>query len=225
MAKPKGKVKIEWSPKFAYAIGLIVSNGNLSPDGRHINFTSKDAELIEHFITALDITGQHIGKKARGSEKEKKYFVVQFSDVIFYRFLKSIGLVANKSKLLEQIDVPNEHFSHFIRGLFDGDGTFYSYWDPRWKSSFMYYTAFASSSPIFLRWLKTYIFTNYGVLGQISSSTNDSAEQLRFAKNSSVLLLKIMYKDADGLYLSRKYLKSIKALSILSQPTKNARVV
>ena len=47
--KPKGKVKIAWSPQFAYAIGLLVSDGNLSPDGRHINFTTTDVELIELF--------------------------------------------------------------------------------------------------------------------------------------------------------------------------------
>ncbi|MCR4312422.1 MAG: hypothetical protein NUV56_04005 [Candidatus Uhrbacteria bacterium] len=72
MAKPKAKVNIVWSPKFAYAIGLIVSDGNLSPDGRHIHFTSKDKILASHFLTALDIVGSRIGKKSRGGEKLKK---------------------------------------------------------------------------------------------------------------------------------------------------------
>lgn len=40
--KPLSKIKIKWSPKFAYCIGLITSDGNLSKDGRHISFTSKD---------------------------------------------------------------------------------------------------------------------------------------------------------------------------------------
>lgn len=47
--KPQNKVKIKWSPEFAYAIGLLVTDGNLSPDGRHLNFTSKDRELAETF--------------------------------------------------------------------------------------------------------------------------------------------------------------------------------
>lgn len=46
--KPKGKVKIEWNENFAYAIGLIVTDGSLSIDGRHINFTSKDLEQIQN---------------------------------------------------------------------------------------------------------------------------------------------------------------------------------
>lgn len=218
MSKPKGKVKIKWSPKFAYAIGLIVSDGNLSTDGRHLIFTSKDKELAEHYIHALDINGQFIGRKARGGETEKKYFVVQFGDILFYRFLVSIGLMANKSKSMTAIQVPNKFFSHFVRGLFDGDGTFYSYWDPRWKSSFMYYMAFTSASPVFLKWLQGCIFAKYGILGRISSSGREPAQQLRFAKKSSVILREVMYKDAENLYLKRKYLKIIQALPILSQP-------
>jgi len=49
------KVKIEWSPKFAYAIGLIATDGNLSQDGRSVNFTSKDEELAMAFKACLGI--------------------------------------------------------------------------------------------------------------------------------------------------------------------------
>ena len=115
MAKPKGKVKIVWSPDFAYGIGLITTDGNLSPDGRHISFTSKDAELIQHYQEALGIR-VHIGQKARHKEKLKKYFVIQFSDILFYRFLQSIGLMANKSTRLKEVSVPEKYFFHFLRG-------------------------------------------------------------------------------------------------------------
>ena len=72
--QPKGKVNIKWSAEFAYAIGLLVSDGNLSPDGRHINFTSKDLELIDIFQQSLGIS-MNIGRKSRGADKDKKYYV------------------------------------------------------------------------------------------------------------------------------------------------------
>jgi len=112
--KPKGKVRIRWSPKFAYAIGLLVSDGNLSPDGRHIIFTSKDLELIELFQKSLDIK-IHVGKKTRGSSPNKSYFVAQFSDVLFYQFLMDIGLMPNKSKIIGEIKVPEKYFFDFLR--------------------------------------------------------------------------------------------------------------
>lgn len=53
--EPKGKVPLEWSPNFAYAIGLLVSDGSLSKDGRHICFVSKDIEQLNNFMRALRI--------------------------------------------------------------------------------------------------------------------------------------------------------------------------
>ena len=113
MRTAQGKVKIEWSADFAYAIGLIVTDGNLSSDGRHISFTSKDLELINHYQRGLGIS-VNIGRKSRGGQVEKKYYLLQFSDVIFYRFLLSIGLMPNKSKRLRAIAIPDEFFFDFL---------------------------------------------------------------------------------------------------------------
>ncbi len=210
--KPKGKVKIEWSPDFAYAIGLIVSDGNLSPDGRHIHFTSKDEELAIKFQHALGISG-HIGKKASGFKEDKKYFVVQFSDVLFHDFLESIGLMPNKSKIIGKVAVPQKYFFDFLRGCFDGDGSFYSYFDPRWKSSFMFYTIFASASTLHIDWLRSVIFEELGMMGHISADGKGSTLQLKYAKKDSWKILKSMYYSDTVVCLSRKRLKIEKALT------------
>ncbi|MDP3769538.1 MAG: hypothetical protein Q8R40_01195 [bacterium] len=70
---PQQKVKIEWSSAFAYAIGLITSDGNLSSDGRHLSFKSAEEELIQKFGVALNLHNK-VTKSARGGEKIKKYF-------------------------------------------------------------------------------------------------------------------------------------------------------
>ncbi len=196
----------------------------MSPDGRHVTFTSKDLDLIEQFLRALNIEGYHVGRKSRGHELEKKYFVVQIGDVRFYRFLLGIGIMQRKSKILQEIQMPKNLLPHFVRGVFDGDGTCYSYYDPRWKSSFMVYTAFVSASPIFLTWLQKYLDATYGIQGTISAMVKH-VQQLRYAKKASRKLFSIMYRNADNLYLKRKYLKLSEALAILpSVQEKNARV-
>ena len=141
--KPQNKVKIEWSPEFAYAIGLLTTDGNLSSDSRHFDLTSKDKEQLENFLRCLGIKNK-IGIKTSGLGK--KSFRVQFGDVTFYKFLLNIGLTSNKSKKLGALDIPDKYFFDFLRGHFDGDGTFYSYFDPRWKSSYLFYTVFISAS-------------------------------------------------------------------------------
>jgi hypothetical protein len=44
---PQGKVKLEWSAEFAYAIGLLVTDGCLASEKKHIiDLTSKDKEQL-----------------------------------------------------------------------------------------------------------------------------------------------------------------------------------
>lgn len=214
--KPKGKVVLVWSPEFAYAIGLIVSDGNLSPSGRHISFISKDLEMVENYILALKIDVR-IGKKSSGHQSEKKYYVVQFGDVLFYDFLFQIGLMPNKSKIIGKVDVPAEYFFDFLRGLFDGDGCTHSYFDPRWRSSFMFYTIFASSSPKHIAWLQKEIAALLCIKGHITKSKGNAAFQLKYAKKESLLLLRTMYKNQQVLCLSRKRLKIEAMLRIIDE--------
>jgi len=126
-AKPQGKVKIRWSPKFAYAIGLLTTDGNLSKDGRHITLVSNDLEQLINFRNCLGINNK-ITRHNAGSSRIQKGKRIQLGDVLFYDFLLEIGLTPNKSKTLGKIQIPDKYFFDFLRGHFDGDGTFYSYW-------------------------------------------------------------------------------------------------
>ena len=215
-AKPLGKVKIKWTADFAYAIGLIVTDGNLSPDGRHINFTTKDHEQVLNFKNIFGLDNK-IGKKSRDKEEKKKYFVIQFGDVLFYRFLSSIGIGPAKSKTLGSIKIPNKFFFHFLRGHFDGDGCTYSYFDPRWKSSYMFYTTFISASKKHVDWLREKINTLLGIKGHMTKSGNQSCYQLKYAKEESKKLLKKMYSGNKIYFLSRKRLKIQKMLGIVGE--------
>ncbi|MEK9194216.1 MAG: LAGLIDADG family homing endonuclease [Patescibacteria group bacterium] len=212
--KPLGKVKIKWSPEFAYALGLITTDGNLSIDGRHINFTSKDLELIKKFKIILGLKNR-IGRKSRAKEENKKYFQIQFGDVNFYRFLLRIGLSPKKSKIIGALDIPDKYFFDFLRGHFDGDGTFYSYWDPRWRSSFMFYTVFISASKDHIEWLRDRIFRFLKIKGHITKDGKKIVHHLKYAKKESLKLLTKIYYSSDVICLSRKRLKIEKALSII----------
>lgn len=215
--KPKGKVAIKWSPDFAYAIGLIATDGNLASQRYLINFTSKDLEQIENFQEALGIS-VHIGKKSRGAGGEKKYYVIQFTDVDLYMFLQSIGITSAKSKTLGVVSVPEEFFFDFLRGAFDGDGYSHSYFDKRWKSSFLFYLGFCSASFSHIAWLRSMIKKTVGVKGHISMPGNRRCWQLRYAKREAKLVAGQIYKQPDSLCLSRKKLKIEQSLAMMSKP-------
>ena len=210
-ARPKNKVKIKWSPKFAYAIGLLATDGNLSNDGRHLDFTSKDREQLQNCMRCLGINNK-IGIKISGLGKRS--LRIQFGDVIFYKFLNSIGITAHKSKTLGAIDIPKRYFFDFLRGHFDGDGTFYSYFDPRWKSSFMFYTVFISASKKHVLWLQAQNFNFLHIRGHITKHALSSCYNLKYAKSESLKLLPKLYYDSNVVCLSRKRRKIESALRI-----------
>lgn len=201
--KPKGKVKIKWSSDFAYAIGLIASDGSLSNNRRHIVFTTKDLELAKHFKSCLELDNK-IGRKARGSEKEKKYYVVQFGDVLFYEFLNSIGLYSNKSKTIKSVDVPDKYFIDYLRGCFDGDGGFSVYKHP--ESQYVQFRLkLASASIPYLKNTKEKIRKLYEInTGWIEPSGNKRVGALVYGIKDTIKLCDKMY-GPDKTCLSRKF--------------------
>jgi hypothetical protein len=134
--------------------------------------------------------------------------------ILFNNFLITIGFKVNKSKILTEIVIPDEYFFDFLRGHHDGDGTFYSYWDPRWKSSFMFYTVFISASEKHVLWIREEIFKRLGIKGHVTKSGATPMYGVKYAKTESLQLLPKMYYNRDVVCLSRKRKKIEKALAI-----------
>ena len=209
------KISEVWSAKLAYAIGLLATDGCLSPPFSLVDLTSNDREQLENFCKCLGVAFR-ITKKRGSSGKES--LRVQFKSVIFYRFLLSIGLTPRKSRTLGPIRVPDKYFFDFLRGVFDGDGCTHSYWDPRWRSSFMFYLIFASASPSFLNWLRKKIELKTGAYGHVTGPIKKNAcMQLKYAKRESLLVLRKIYGGPNPIYLSRKHLKITKMLAIVGE--------
>ncbi|MDO8632953.1 MAG: LAGLIDADG family homing endonuclease [Candidatus Wildermuthbacteria bacterium] len=198
------KIDITWSSNFAYAIGLITSDGCVSKDQRHITFVSKDLELAEKFKKALALTNRFI-MSGRGGETTKLYYTVRFGDKVFYQFLATIGLTSAKSKTIKSVMVPKYYFPDFLRGLFDGDGTFYTFWDKRWPNSFGFKLSFASASKDFIGWLKIELSRLYGVTGCFHKGAG--VINLEYTKGDTKKLFNTMYYKTRLLFLNRKYRK------------------
>lgn len=206
---------MQWSCDFAYAVGLITTDGSLSKDGRHINLTSKDIDQILTFKRILGLKNK-VGTKYSSFAKTKQYFQVQFGNIKLYKFLLSLGLTPCKSKTLKSLKVPNKYFADFLRGHLDGDGYTYSYWDKRWKSSFMLYTCFISASKFHIIWLQEKINEIFKLKGSIKFE-GKSTYSLKFAKKESLILLRKLYYRDGVSCLKRKHSKIQIALDIINK--------
>lgn len=210
---PKRRISEKWSSNLAYAVGLLTTDGCMSPPRYLIELTSKDREQLENFCKCVKVDFT-ITKKRSGSGKE--CLRVQFKNVLFYNFLLSIGITPAKSKTLGSIKVPKRYFFDFLRGSFDGDGCIYSYFDPRWRSSFMFYTSFVSASEKHILWLRREILKSIKIRGHITGG-GDTVFQLKYAKADSLKLLRKMYYTKGVVSLSRKRLKIEKILAIVGE--------
>ena len=217
--KPRRSQPIEWSPDLAYVVGLITTDGSLSIDGRHIDFTSQDIQLLQTFKNCLNLKCK-IGYKSSGYS-DKRCSRLQFGDVQLYKWFLEIGLTPNKTKTVGALNIPDQYFFDFLRGHFDGDGSCYSYWDPRWESSFMFYITFNSASLPHLRWIRKRLMRLINVGGYINRGNR--LWQLKFAKQEGKLIIQNIYHSKKLPCLERKYekLKSILEVDSLE----NARVV
>jgi hypothetical protein len=194
----------EWSPAIAYTVGLITSDGCLQKNGRHIDLTSIDIEQLENFAKALGRSFL-IGTKSSGANRTA--YRIQFSDVAYYDFLLGTGLTPAKSKTMGPLLIPDQFYADFLRGLFDGDGTCNGYMDPRWKSSFMFYTRFCSASKPFIDFIAT---NNQKLITGLKGGTlgfKNGVYVLSYAKADSHALYKFMYHSEEHLRLTRKYAK------------------
>ena len=204
----QSKVCIEWSPAFSYAIGLIASDGNFTKDGRIINFTSKDEELVDTFKRCLNVENK-IGRKARGGEAEKKYFVIQIGDRNFHDYLGSIGLTPAKSRTIGPLKIPDNVFADFLRGCIDGDGTIGTFNHPETKRP-QVRLRLASASRPFLDWVHAKVKVLFSIQGGWITATSGRSGKvcfyLCFGKTDSIHLLKFLYYDDVQFFLSRKLL-------------------
>lgn len=201
--KRKNKVKIEWSEGFAYSVGIIATDGNLSSDGRHINITSKDNEIIAHIATSLKIDNK-IGRKSRSHSKDKKYYFLQFGDKNFYEFLLKIGLTPAKSKTIGRLKIPKEYYFDFLRGCIDGDGSITITYHKESKLPQLR-IRLCSASKKFLDWIKDTITLNSKISGGWIYSNKKGMHTLSYGKNDSIKILKLMYHKKVEYFLKRKY--------------------
>lgn len=191
---------MDWSNDIAYVVGLITTDGNLSKDGRHITFISKDIDLIKTFKRCLCLNNKITPKPSGYSDKI--YNKIQFGNVKLYRWLLKIGLMPNKTKILGKLDIPRKYFFDFLRGHLDGDGCFRVFKDPVYPNSERFYIVFHSASLNHLKWIQNKINRLTGIKGWIEYSTR--VWRLTYAKSESKILLPSLYYNKSIPFLKRK---------------------
>lgn len=156
---------LSWSANLAYAVGLVVTDGNLSKNSRHITLRSSDIEC----------------PSVKGQYSRKICYRLQFGNVRFFQWLLKIGLFPEKTFILGRIAVPDDFFCDFLRGHLDGDGSVVTYTDT--------YNVFKNPAYVYPRLVVRFISSSLGHMKWLRASI------WRLIKESVILLSRIYYND------------------------------
>ena len=189
------------SPGRAYVLGVAWADGYLSADGFRI--TSSDVDWLRSLPDIGGFTAAIYNRKNSGASDlavNNKAIIPIFSQYGFHNRKSVTGAPTN---------IPQHLFSHFMRGVFDGDG---SVWSER--AQLRVYIAGSEHS---VHWYKSNIPTGSGFFialrngdsGQIAGRiiTNNRHCRVLQSRDSVVAesFLNWAYQDSDGSRLKRKH--------------------
>jgi hypothetical protein len=189
----------------AYFLGFIYSDGWVSKNVMGIELSEQDLDILYKFRCSLETLKPLIFRKARKETHQNQYTLKVSSDKIVDD-LKKLGVMENKTHSLKlNLDyfISDDIIKHFIRGVFDGDGTINKN-----------YVSIVGNGE-FLNGIKNYLETKdikFGLYNSDCKSTN--IKRLTFNnKNMVSKFYDYIYSDAT-LFLPRKKIKFMNALNI-----------
>ncbi len=108
-----------WSPPMAYVLGFVWADGCLGRTLKAVTLSQRNPEIL-HKIKRL-MNAEHPVRRFKGQAQELHHLSIGSGEIV--RDLMKLGLTPNKSLTIQFPPVPDEFTVHFIRGVFDGDGT------------------------------------------------------------------------------------------------------
>lgn len=111
-----------WTPEMAYVLGVLATDGNVGQ--YHVSLNSTDLELVEKVRSLIGSNHDIKEIPIRGWSRKPQY-QLSVSSLKFVTALREFGVTARKSLTLAFPQMPEECVRHFLRGCWDGDGSFY----------------------------------------------------------------------------------------------------
>ena len=197
-----------WTPELAYAVGLIATDGCVTPR-KGVTVVSGDRQLLETFKRCLPRAGR-IGRHGPNA------WHVSVSSVALCDWLGSIGIGPRKSLTIGAIRVPDTHFMDLARGLLDGDGSVTNftlnpggaakrYPDYRYERINV---VFRSASRSHVEWIRSgpnrLLGVETTVLLEPIRRPSSRIYTLRYGKHATLRILAAFYADPNSPCLERK---------------------
>lgn len=184
----------------AYFLGLIVADGNVIKRTLEIALQEGDSYILQIFKNL--IKSNH-PIKLRKKKKETHFNMKRLSIVSekMVNDLSKYGVIPNKSFKTYFPEIPEEFYSHFIRGVFDGDGCI-------WKGTKNTKIFNICGNTDLVKKIQEILVKNLQIsCTKINNNTKTNKHFVSFtnAKKEDIeKIYKYLYRDCKYLYLKRK---------------------
>ena len=143
-------------PNKAYWIGFIAADGCIHFDSRGvgtllIRSTPKDKNHLQNFLKDIGSNSKIKSGINSGFGKGKTYCKISVYSTKLCNDLMKYGIVPKKSLILKPpVNIPDKYLIDWIRGLLDGDGSFYE------TSNQMFCLRFMGTKEV-IEWIHSYL--------------------------------------------------------------------
>ena len=203
----------------AYWLGFIMADGGINYESCDtyrlvIQLSSVDRTHLQKFLVAIEsdapIEDGTTSLKITG--KTYSYSKIRINSSYMCKSLMSYGVVPNKSGKEKLPEIPGNLIKHFIRGVFDGDGSFTYWYSTRQKKMLCGFNIVGSFELV--TEIADILYLEFG----LDVSTRPDGDVIcRIDVNNSTTenIMQWLYSDAN-VYLERKYQKFQEWLSLNS---------
>lgn len=192
------KIFDEWNEKSAYLLGWLATDGCVQyiPNKRYgLRWELADLDAVE---TIRDILESDHPIHERNPGTGKLYSLYIRGKYISQRAM-NLGIPPRKTHSLKFPPVPKKVMRHFLRGVFDGDGSAFLL---NRKEGKVLGTKFCGASKAFIEEIGNVLKNEIGLIPKIYED-KENFWTLKYGATESFALLKYLYEDCEY-FLKRK---------------------
>lgn len=185
----------------AYILGFIMADGSVSNTGSHyrleIGLNIKDIAILEFIRSEIYPEAKFSYRNKPSKNSISNGVRVRFFSKELVSDLINLNVIPRKTGKEKLPEIPEEYFSDYLRGYFDGDGCIHS--RRRKVNTWEHTVSIVCASKDFLEELRDKSEVNFG-----SIITDSSWYIWRFCKRDNVLCFRNYIYKNPGFSLSRK---------------------
>jgi hypothetical protein len=196
------------SPEKAYWLGFIAADGHICKSKHKLAFCVKDDDILFKFKSAINAGSpvRHRLVLDKRTNKVHEQYNLQIHSKKFCENIKSHGVTENKSNEFKFPNIKEDLYSHFIRGLYDGDGSICVKTSKIKKNKTCRINLISTYETV--SFIKEYIEKKLNLTFQNIFSKHDQGIHYLMIQRNSIDFLNWIYKDSTtASRLDRKYKK------------------